>query len=1513
MRRLNILFLYQLITMQTITKYIKRILIGTVLGVFFLYSALYVLLSFPYIQNQAREIAIRELTALTGTPLSIASIQLRPFNNVSLQGVFIPDLNQDTLLYANKLSAGFELLPLFRKELKFTTIQLIGFDINITREDKESAPNFKFFIDAFASKDTLKQKTPFSLQLGTVMLRRGNISYDVFSAPRNPEKFDANHIRVKDLLANISLRTYSQDSVNLYLKRLSFEEQAGLKVNKLTLHLAANKKAGLVHDLSLTLPQSRIAVDTLSVNYANVTRKEEFADSADFQLLMKNSEVSLRDIHSFAPVLQHFKSKVNLRMKAHGTINNLQVPNISVSYGDDLGLEANASLLGITTPKEAYLFGQVARLNITPEGISGIANNFSSDKKDLPGILNRLGEIHFNGDISGFFSNLVAYGKIHTRLGVLNADMLLGNDLTNKLLTYKGSIKTSNFKINELLPGSNPLGKISFALNVDGRQQKGFKTRGTVKGKITSFDFKGYRYDDLSLDGSYLGKSFDGSAFLNDENGKMKINGKINISPEGSTFNFLAKGEELHLDRLNLLPKYKGSSLSFTLKANFEGNRFDNANGEIRVDSLSFENKEQTFLLDSLCLTADNRSVPQAIYIHSDLISGQLTGSYSFATLIREWRTTAGNVLPVLTPKKGNKSVSRNGGNRTGINNFDFALQLADTKILSEVLELPVTLNRPAVIGGSYNTFTDNFHLNGEIPSVSIGKMELLDGSLSASIPQDRILLRYSTHKLTKNKEPLFLSLNTEAHQGVITTRFDWSNIAQTTYSGNFSFKTKFTERKGKYPLLTEINVLPSSLIFNDSIWDVNPSSAAIDSGRIKINDFKISHQKQLLRLNGVLSKLPSDSLHLNLRDMNLDYIFQTLNINYVQFGGQGTGDFLLTHKEKNPVVKTENFHVKDFSYNDAHLGDIALYSDWDNLNKGIYLKGIITQPDAAPSIAEGSIFIGNDSLWLNFDANKLNVDFVHVWTDNIIQNFGGRASGNLTLFGKFKTLSIVGDAYADNAHFDVGYLNTTYYVSDSVKFREDGIFFNQVSLFDKFGNKAAVNGRVNYHYFKDIKYDISMLIPENQSFQVLNLTEKLSPVYWGAIYASGSARIYGDVKKTWIDVSARTKPNSKFYFSLNDNMTAGDYKFITFRDTRKEAEAKQKEKANASLKSEEVPTIESPHDLNLNLQVDATPDGTINLIMDPASGDIIKGTGSGNIRLEYNKTTDFRLFGSYVIDKGSYYFNLQDVITRDFTINQGSTVTFRGEPLNAELDIQAYYQVTANLADLDESFADSRELSRTNVPVQCVLNIDGDLRRPDLSFDINLPTVSQDIDRQVKSIISTDDMMNRQILYLMILNKFYTPDYVNTGEQKRYNELASVASSTLSSQLNNLLGQLSDNWNIGTNIRSDKGDFSDVEVELALSSQLLNNRLLLNGNFGYRDNPNANNSFIGDFDLEYLLNKAGSLRLKAYNHYNDRNYSVKSALTTQGVGIIVKKDFDNFPELYMIFRRNKMAPVPKK
>ena len=366
----------------------------------------------------------------------------------------------------------------------------------------------------------------------------------------------------------------------------------------------------------------------------------------------------------------------------------------------------------------------------------------------------------------------------------------------------------------------------------------------------------------------------------------------------------------------------------------------------------------------------------------------------------------------------------------------------------------------------------------------------------------------------------------------------------------------------------------------------------------------------------------------------------------------------------------------------------------------------------------------------------------------------------------------------------------------------------------------------------------------------------------------------------------------------LSDNIAATEYNFITFVDRNKTDEEEDdgipqivKELTAKNIKNNES----APSIFRIDIQADITNVAQLTVVMDPVGGDKIRGNGRGNMRLTYDSSDEsLGMYGKYELEKGSYNFTLQDIIIKDFTINSGSNISFNGDPYSANLDIKAAYSLNANLLDLDESFASDRELNRTNVPVNAILMARGDMRQPDISFDLEFPTISTEAERKVKSIISTDDLMNRQILYLLALNRFYTPEYM--GNQTRNNELASVASSTLSSQLSNMLGQLSENWSISPNFRSDKGDFSDVEVDLALSSQLLNNRLIFNGNFGYRDNSmnTRNSNFIGDFDIEYLLNRRGTLRLKAYNHFNDQNYYVRSAMTTQGVGVEFKLDFEN-------------------
>ncbi|MDE5800687.1 MAG: translocation/assembly module TamB, partial [Paramuribaculum sp.] len=607
------------------------------------------------------------------------------------------------------------------------------------------------------------------------------------------------------------------------------------------------------------------------------------------------------------------------------------------------------------------------------------------------------------------------------------------------------------------------------------------------------------------------------------------------------------------------------------------------------------------------------------------------------------------------------------------------------------------------------------------------------------------------------------------------------------------------------------------------------------------------------------------------------------------------------------PQAYTPGLDVKGLKYNGTVLGDAELRSRWYNDNKSVSILADITQSDGRHSYVDGAIFVTADSLDLRFKADRLPIGFLKTYMAAFATDISGYATGDARLWGTFKLIDMTGEVYGEDVKITLGFTNTSYTTTDTVRFTPGRIDIQPLTIRDDYGNTATLSGWLTHKCFKSPEFKFE--VTDARDLLVYDVKENPDQRWYGRVFGNGRAEVSGAPGIVDITMDMTTAGNSTFTYILSNALVAEDYTFLTFRD-RDQARKDSIRAASAPPlvldyiergKNAEVAGASTYH---IDLRVDITPQAAINLVMDPVGGDCVRAHGSGNLRMTYDAANnDLKMNGTYVVDRGSYNFTLQDIIIKNFTLREGSSIAFHGDPYAAQLDIVASYQVKANISDLDQSFLEDKELNRTNVPVDALLIVKGDMRQPDITFDLDFPTLTQETKRKVRSIINTEEMMNRQIIYLLALNRFYTPEYMNAT---RGNELFSVASSTLASQLSNILGQFSDNWSISPNLRSDRGDFSDVEVDVALSSQLLNNRLLLNGNFGYRDKSLNNNSFIGDFDIEYLLNPSGSWRLKAYNRYNDQNYYLKSALTTQGVGIVFKRDFDDF----FSFLRHKKKPA---
>ncbi|MCC8154352.1 MAG: translocation/assembly module TamB [Tannerellaceae bacterium] len=1425
--------------------------------------------------------------------MQIEKVDINWLNRLVLDGVYLEDQHGEVLLEANRLAAGFKFFPLLKGKFVFTTARIFGFKMNLTKETPQSPLNLQFAIDAFASQDSLKKEKDIDLQFNSILIRRGEFSYHVPSEPTSHNKFNANHVDIQNLSANISLKAFNKDTINANIKRLSLDESSGFNLSRLSLNIVGNPDSAHIRNFEIQLPETHLKIARASVDFTPLDSTNRIADQAPVVLDIVPSQVCLRDLRAFVPAFANLTDIIDIAAEAKGYINDINLTKLTLTYSDKMVFNGQMSLRGIARPEEAYLFGKVNRMYITNEGIEGLVNNFSDHIVELPVPVKKLGSVTFAGEISGFFDNLVAYGKLTTPIGSIQTDVLLGSNKEKGIATIiKGEISSTDLEIHELFDPGNPFGSVRFDINLDTQRPVNGNFAGSIKAGITNFDFNQYRHENIELAGNFTHNSFDGTIQIDDPNGHLHANGMFRNQGANSIFNFEASLRNFRPDKFHLTDKYESPDISLQLHADFTGNTIDNMSGSLALDSVSFVTATDRFDIHHLEINASGHSLDRRLSIRSDLINGEVNGAYSFSTLIPSVMNTFREYIPALIDAKVTPQA-------TAENNFTLALTINNTEQLSNTLKLPFTVVEPARFIGVYSNTYNNVRLEAWLPAFRIGNAGFENGLISLENPSGIADLIVKVTQTNAKELRNYIDLKASAHNNEINTDITWANNKERLFKADLSFSTRFQEERderGKKQLQTSVTIHESPFIVNDTTWYIHNAQIDIQDKNIAIQDFRIAHDTQHILIDGKISENPSDTLLLDLNDIELSYIFDILNNPVLQFGGKATGIFNLTDLYGSRILNTD-LEVLNFSFNQVDFGRLSLFSEWDEEQQGILLLGSIYKTDSVFTDVNGYIYpVGaNAGLSLHFDATDIDIAFLQPFMEKVATGVKGRGFGKVHLYGPFSELSIEGDAYVSDGGLGIEFLNTYYTFSDSVFLRPGSIRGHDILVFDKHNNHSIVNLEVNHHHFKDIEYDVHV---QAANMLVYDATPRINPEIYGTVYGTGIARIFGNEKLVELEVNMRSEPKTAITLNFMGSSTAAEYDFITFVDKSRLHEA-----VGDSSLTNTTDSVRRIHpfgnesaEIRMNFLVDITPDANIELIMDPVAGDKIEGYGTGRMEVEWENRRDLRINGGFTILSGRYNFSLQQLFHRTFRIREGGAVTFRGDPFNALLDIDAIYSLNANIQELHSSI--EVDNSRLTIPVNCVMHIEGVLQHLAITFDLELPGSSEDFQQRVKSYINTDDMMTRQILYLLVLNKFYTMD-----NEYRSNEFSAVASSALSYQLSGILNSITDKVQIGTNIRTGQEGVTDTEVEMLLSSQLLNNRLIFNGNFGYKNTVEKNSMFIGEFDIEYLLTRSGDVRLKFYNHANDMYRYLKNSPTIQGLGIMYRKDFTHISDL---FRRRR-------
>ena len=1439
---------------------------------------LIVLLHIPTVQSFVGSQVAQALAGKFGTKVSIGRVNLGFLNRIIVDDVMMLDQQGDSMLYASRVSAKIDLIPLKDGKISISSAQLFGLNANLYKQTAKSQPNFQFVIDSLASKDSTKKHTPLDLHIGSLIIRHGAIAYNQRDVAPQKDVFSPQHIGISQLSSHIILDHLTDNDIHLTIKKIAFSDKSGLQLRDLHFKVDANKQEARLSRFRMALPHSDLQLADLHASYRIKDGKLDMG-SLQFDGGIKPSEVTLSDISCLVPALRYFNESLQFSCRFSGTSTSLHCPKlIFKTRSGNILLKANGRVAKweqerrYATAKYTNAAtrtngnsgslrwnANIETLKVSAEGIQEIAKNLGKNgnlgkgsKVSIPKEVLRLGNIYYKGVAYGRGKLIGTKGNLHTDVG----DVSLRAEKDGKNLN--AHIDTKGINIGRIL--DNPkFGIIAATLYAKGNTQRLY-----AKGSIPRFDFNKYSYRNIQIDGSYNKGLIDGLASITDPN--------INLRAQGS-YSIPRKEYDATINLNHLQPSILG-----------------------------LKTADKTYCLDNIQLSAKNKGTDSYLDLEAPFASVHIDGKYDYGTLAKSFTNLVASKLPTL-PGIGKVDP-------TAKNHFNFQAEILSTEILQRMLGIPLEIQQPIFADGFMNDEEKTVNLYANIPEFSYGGNSYHNAKVRLHTLNDSLKVDAQIRQGAVGENGAALMVRAAAADNNLLARLFYDNhSAKLPVKGLLDAKAQFF--KNEHNLSTaHVVVHPSEITLGDTPWEVHPADIVYSKNHLLIDHFAVSHGDQHVIVNGLATPNKGDSIVADLKDVDVAYILNLVNFHSVDFTGRASGKAIVKSIFNDPDAYAK-LDVKDFTFENGPLG--VLHAGV-NFNKELGQIDIDAVADDGPdhqTLINGYVSPKRNYIDLGIEAKGTSMKFMENFCGSFMDDIEAWADGKLNLVGDLSNINLVGDIDA-HGKMHMKQLGTTY-TFDRLHAHAipDDIRLDGDTIYDRHRNMAVVSGGIHHKHLTKLSYDLDL---KARNFLGYDTHEFGDNTFYGTVYATGEVGIHGKSGETIIDIDAEPGPGSIFVYNVASPDAIGDKSFIHWHEIVPElADSLGKQMAIKNKADEE---FDFSSDMRINFLVNATQNLTLKLIMDEQSGDYITLNGNGVIRANWFNKGTFDMFGNYVVDHGLYKLTIQNVIKKDFEFMPGGTIAFGGDPYNAPLNLQAKYTVNGvPLSDLSIG----KSFSSNNIRVDCLMNITGTPQAPKVDFSMDMPTVNSDAKQMIYSVINSQEEMNQQVLYLLGIGRFYAQTNNNqaseNADQQSQTSLAmqSLLSGTISQQINTVLSNFinSSNWNFGANISPGDEGFNNAEYEGILSGKLLNNRLLFNGQFGYRDNPNATQSFIGDFDLRYLIYPNGNLAIRMYNQTNDR-YFTRNSLNTQGLGLIMKKDFNGLGDLFGIKKNKKKLKSTK-
>lgn len=1458
----------------TVIKIFKYIF-GTVAVMSFLLFLLLMSMRLGFVKSRIASYASAEITGKFGIPLDVAEVEVRGLNDVRLRNVVLRGIDGDTIVCAEEARVYLQTKRLLRGEVRVNTLVFAAPDVRLIRTAPGEDLNIQFLVDLL-SRDKKEEKSKIDLRINQLLMYDGRLSYDVLSEARDSAGFDPEHIAVTDFACNMSLKELRDDRLDLNIRSISGKEGSGFTVERLRAYVYKAGDSLRVKNLELRTPQSRVASERLVA----------CADSAWSNVAVSGSVrsecLALENIALFVDLPVDVMPSVKFSVDGFYHKDSVDVALSLNATDNSFGINADAVAVN---PFVEQMRGRLVIDDcfVNEDVTSMLVSLFKPSSLDYD-LTRLLGSVRLKGDVSFEKEKVGGRFAVGCESGTIAACGSLASDWQ-----YQVSLDGRDLNLGRIT-GVSGLEACEMVLEAKGNVSNP-DDYASISGCVTNLVYNDYCYAPIEFCGSCAADVMTAKVVADDPNAKMRLTAKYSIADD-KMLKLSLRSDKLAPSGLNLYKDERNPDISFDLNGEFidygAGRTIVNA----KIDNLSLKSEGDTTFVRNFYVSDNKTGDDRLFVVTSDFASASIYGDFDFRRIKSSLVDILRSHLPVLELANDNAVSSS-----SFANDFYYDVSVTNTLPLTKMFNLPMTVLEPSGIKGVFNERENIFNVDASINRIDVkggvirsltvaGKSGIggLDLNVQLNKPLSRKIKNFDYNNLS---EDIVVRINANVESDKIKGIVNWNNFKSDDVMMGMVRMDAALGRDAEHELELAAKIYNDSIIHKNKVWYINEGVVSGKIDRLLVDNIGLYSEDQDLRVEGVLGKEASDSLNAYLNNVDVAAVFDLIKFKTLEFGGRATGTALGTGLLAAPNAGG-NLAVENFSIDGAELGNGNVYVGWENDSKSIVLGADIYNSENELSTVKGFLSQPNDTITLLIDAKNLNAAFLDKKLGSFISGIDGTASGKVHIHGGWRLVDLEG-AVALYCSAKVNAINTRYYFTgDSIRFSDGVMAFDNARIYDRFGNRGSLSGPLKHQNLSkwtcnfNIKAE-EMLVYDTDDFGTLP--------FYGTVFATGDAMIKSDGTGFLLKANAKSMPGSRFVYNSNVTSGARDNSFVTFTDNGKRKKTAVPVEPKKIAKDAFSKTASK---LTLDFMLDVNESLDVKVYTNLQNDDYISLCGTGPVNAIYDDKTGFSMKGNLNLARGQYKFTIQDIFPKVFEITKGSTITFNGDPFKSALDLKAKYLVpSASLSDLTTEIA-----RRKTVKVNCVMDITGSLASPNLAFDLELPEGSEEERELLASVASTPDQKNMQFVYLLGVGKFYTFDNNNAqaGMTNSTSAVESLISNTISGQINNMLGKIinSGNWDISGNISTSERGWNSMEVEGMLRGRLLDNRLQINGNLGYRENPIANRNFIGDFELLWLLNPKYNWNIKAYSKTNDRYFS-KTDLTTQGIGTSILFEFDRW------------------